>query len=350
MKKYFKIFILILVLAFTCVLTGCKTPVNDVGDTINDLIVEKGEERGIHLTKRNTKNDDGSYTITATVTPSDATNKKLLWSLEWSNSELSNSLCSQFVQIKISQDTLSCNVSLIKQFDTVINLVVKSVKNPEIFSYCTIDCYGRVETIDGFTAFFNGEDLNYMNQVDVLGSTYDYIDLTQFSYDEIFNISNPCLTISNFISSVIGTKYTDVIVDFYYNFDYSLSDKCIEYGYEELFDFGDQDKSFYIADEFTLDILDYYGFVYCPNENKLYCDLLSLFSSSSGFYQEGMQSYYYDVLGSCDYWYCLTIAVKVMNNDEVVDTYNRYIKLKFDVEFPVVDVTEVELDKASIVF
>lgn len=336
MKKYFKIFILILVLAFTCVLTGCKTPVNDVGDTINDLIVEKGEERGIRLTKKNAKNDDGSYTITATVTPIAASNNKLTWTLDCDDENFVDAYdISDFVQLTVSDDTLSANVKYLQAFPVQLKLIVSSISNPDVIATCTLDCYKRVSNITDYTVRNPVDEVYSFNSSYSIGQSYSVIDFTSVSYALFFE-HDLSYTFSDLTYGYTGTINSNLLINYYLNFDESIYDKCNSLGYnpEDLMEITEVEVS--------------------PNSESgnLNLQLYSWMLSRSGIAMEDTRDQMLEVLFACEYWFTLRIQFNVTDDSgNIVQTKNEYIRFKFNItEVPEIAVTGVSLDHSSVVF
>lgn len=105
------------------------------GDESNgiSLVMEKSSENALSNT---------SYTITATVTPSDAVNQKLNWSMNWKNPDsewAKDKNTSDYVGMTMDQSTKIATVNCKQPFGEQI--IVKSVaeENADIFATCTLD-------------------------------------------------------------------------------------------------------------------------------------------------------------------------------------------------------------------
>ena len=145
------------ILVFVCffTLTGCKSGVK-VKDDLGDMLIQTTEERGIHLSRRNIKNNNGSYTLEAVVTPVDASNKKLIWTLDVAEEydDLDSFLTEhnmyrldQYVKLTVSEDTLSCVVKKLDVCPVQLKIVVTSQANSSVSATCTIDFYKTIDKI-----------------------------------------------------------------------------------------------------------------------------------------------------------------------------------------------------------
>lgn len=186
MKKIIRIFSLVFVIVMTCIiLVGCEA--SNIDDNISQLKIVDVEEKGIGLkmTRLAVTSKDSSIIssvkITATVSPSNATNKKLSWDLSWKTSSSDN--VNQYVVATLSSDTLTCTVYYLRPFEKSILLTVSSVSNPDVTSSCTFDCYKK-EMISCAV----GVDLNGANRSIVSNypsNVIDYTDLKTLVSDDL---------------------------------------------------------------------------------------------------------------------------------------------------------------------
>lgn len=93
---------------------------------------------------------ESAVTITATLTPADATNKNLNWSLAWmdSNAEFANGkVVTEYLNIA-SHDGLSVNIECLKPFGEQIILTVVSEENTNATATCNFHYEKRLVSID----------------------------------------------------------------------------------------------------------------------------------------------------------------------------------------------------------
>lgn len=89
-----------------------------------------------------------AYQLTATITPSDAYNKAVDWSVEWvnpSSSWASGKTVTDYVTVTPTSDgALTANVENIKAFGEQIKVVCTSRDNPEASAECLVDYAKRI--------------------------------------------------------------------------------------------------------------------------------------------------------------------------------------------------------------
>ena len=216
-KKFINVILSVLLLVLTFSLVGCQKV-----DKVNqeNLFIDKIEEKGVHLSvRRNAQSDNDSITITAYVTPSDATNKKLNWVLDCDDDNFSDSNnLEDFLDLNVSSDTLSATINYLAPFPVQLKVIVSSQANPNIFASCSIDCYERIFSIDyididvttttGSFAVVQNDNVFYFSSL-----TYDHI----MSLDTIIEISNieyqtkGTIDISDYAS--IRVKWNDNVIN-----------------------------------------------------------------------------------------------------------------------------------------
>ena len=177
MKKYLSIlsvFVLLFVSFFT--LTGCK---NVKKDSPGDMIVSNVEERGIRISSKRNRFGNNSITLTATVTPSNATNKKLNWTLTCDDSSINPS---DYVNLNVSADTLSCDLEKNDSCVVQLKLVVSSQSNPTVFATCYIDFY-QITTFNSINLKI--EDPNDIEHIIMNDGCFD---LTDYTYNDFKSI------------------------------------------------------------------------------------------------------------------------------------------------------------------
>ncbi len=111
----------------------------------NSFIANGGESSGISLVMAKSNENaiaNTTYTITATVNPSDAVNQKLNWSMSWktpTSEWAKDKQTRDYVGITLDQSTKIATVNCKQPFGEQI--IVKSVaeENADIFATCTLD-------------------------------------------------------------------------------------------------------------------------------------------------------------------------------------------------------------------
>lgn len=150
-KKYFTIslgLLLLLGVVLSVVLFTTKAKEEKINNFNDELVFNSENNDGIKLNMRrsNSSTSSNTYTITATVEPSDVVNKKLKWQLNWTSSV--SLKISSYVTMEVAEDTLSATITYIKNFDTQIILTVNSQASTSVKATCTLDCYKRVSNVE----------------------------------------------------------------------------------------------------------------------------------------------------------------------------------------------------------
>lgn len=129
------------------------------------LIVGESEGNGITITAARTADvstlSEDSYTLTATVSPSDATYKKVDWSIAWANGEsawASGKTVTDYVTITPTDDgAITATVACTQPFGEQITVKCTSRENTSISATATADYAKRISsvnvTFDGSDAF-----------------------------------------------------------------------------------------------------------------------------------------------------------------------------------------------------
>lgn len=165
-KKYFTIslgLLLLLGVVLSVVLFTTKAKEEKINNFNDELVFNSENNDGIKLNMRraNSSTSSNTYTITATVEPSDVVNKKLTWELNWASSV--SLKISSYVTMEVAEDTLSATITYIKNFDTQIILTVKSQASTSVNATCTLDCYKRVSNVE--LNFVDGTATASINEV-----------------------------------------------------------------------------------------------------------------------------------------------------------------------------------------
>lgn len=109
------------------------------------IIMNDVEENGIRL-KYNKIVASGTDTnilasITAVVGPNYIYDKTVSWSVAWASTNSKN--IDEFVGLSVSTDTLTCNITVKKSFNTQIILSCIAKSNNSVKATCTLDYVGR---------------------------------------------------------------------------------------------------------------------------------------------------------------------------------------------------------------
>lgn len=143
-----------------------------------------------------------ALTVSASLTPSNATNQTLTWSLAWKTT--SNLEVSDYVTITSSGDTHSCSITVKQGFNIPILLTVKSSNNKT--ASCQLDYLKRIKSykqdfklidqdgyqINEYTYFnFNGSDTcTYSESIDGTSGVGDGLQLYNFLNSDVIQDMN----------------------------------------------------------------------------------------------------------------------------------------------------------------
>ena len=165
------------------------------------------EESAISL---NMSASEGSVSVSATITPSTASNKKVDWALSWKNASSSwanGKNVTDYVSVTPDSDgSLTATVKALKAFSEQIILTCTARENANIKSTCSIDYSKKIVDIavsiqkDGSAV----EALEWTND----GNTYDIVLDTTFSEGTVeysYNYNYTLEATDTFISSVQQT-------------------------------------------------------------------------------------------------------------------------------------------------
>lgn len=117
----------------------------------NQIVVTPQESKtAMRLNASRAAASGNSYTITATVTPSDATNTNIDWSIAWKNGSsawASGKNVSDYVTV--APDGNSATVTLKNAFSEQAIITAASESNPEVTATCTVDYVERLSIPHG---------------------------------------------------------------------------------------------------------------------------------------------------------------------------------------------------------
>lgn len=337
MKKFIKnlSFVFIIALIFVS-LVGCdNSKKEDNTDNKNEeMIADVVEENGIGLkmTRLSTGSSSG-VSITATVLPSNATDKTLTWNLEWverTGYSASNYTLSNFVSKVVSSNTLNCNITLLKRFPMQIKVTVASKTNSDVSASCLLDCYSVMD----FNAKEGGAQFELSYSVDSVGNKYEIfgcsdldseIVLEGMTYDSIFNTGD----------ASFNSITEEEIIDCYGTIKTTES-------YVVLIGLSSSLKSMLEAKGITFN--DDYTILKTNRVDGYLSDLITNFTSN--------KDTILNILNSTNNWFELYISFTNTYNGSTVNYVEKVIQLKgFSVAdyYSNVSVKSIVLDKENII-
>lgn len=333
MKKFIQILSLVVVVAITCItLVGCKSqPAKE--DNEEDLVINEVKENGIGLKMTRLSNGSSSgVSITATVLPSDATDKTLIWTLEWverAGYKASSYNLSDFVSKVVSSNTLNCNITMIRRFPMQIKVIVASKTNPDVTASCLCDCYSVMD----FYSKEGGATFEISYSVDNLTNKYDYFSCNNdelvfegMTYDSIFNTNAASF---NAISE-------DEIIDTFGTIETNES-------YVILIGLSDSLQNLLEAKGIEI-VADYFDYQ-TERVDGLLSQLIKNFTAN--------KETILNCLNMTDNWFELYISFTNKYNGEIVNYVEKTIQLKgFSVAdyFKNVSVSSISLDNSNYIF
>ena len=232
---------------------------------------------------------EAAYTLTATITPSNATNKALDWSVSFVNPEsewASGKTVTDYVTVTPTADgALTASVACLKDFGEQIKVIATSRDNPAISAACTVDYVARVTGLtvelykDGYDGTLvsgsNGDTplvipFNDTESLDILLTP----QLSAGTMEDTFTYTGKfALDVSAIIAlgTVDFSAYGE-ITDTYELFNFSNGRGYVMGGYKIMNHFIPEGKE------------DEHGFVATPQSLKqsLYSNLAKLYSAPLG--------------------------------------------------------------------
>ena len=131
-----------------------------------------------------------AYTLTATVTPSEAEDKTVDWSIAWANSSSSwanGKTVTDYVTITPTSDgALKATVQNLQAFGEQIVITVRSRSNPGVSASCTVD-YAKKVTDINFKLTKNGETAE---DIDFSYSGYSYAIEAEPVYSSVYTLDD----------------------------------------------------------------------------------------------------------------------------------------------------------------
>lgn len=157
---------------------------------------------------------ENAYTLTATITPDNATNKAVDWSVAWKNPSsawANGKNISEYVTVAASSDgALTATVSCLKAFGEQVVITVTSRDNPSVTGSVNVDYVKRVTDVTLSVA-----KANAINFTDTFSYTVTPI-YSDGTIDGTFSLTNATVGLeSSFIRNIrnSATAYTYVFRD-----------------------------------------------------------------------------------------------------------------------------------------
>lgn len=290
----------------------------------NNIVVDiiENNSNKMSLSKRYAQNESGDNVVevTATVTPSNA-NANLSWNLMWA--DVCDEDVMQYLNLNVSSDTLTCQVTMLNYFDTQVNLICCSVEDTDIYATCTIDCMKRTTSIDLFELkFYRNDSLGHLIPIkDGDNNVIVFDDYAPLNLD-IYKFGNLDLSYNR-----IGSIDNDYIE----NITLSLSQEIIEF-FDNYIGFGDG----------ALTSLSY------DNDIKSLSlrALISLFFT--GLPTNELSNDMLGCLASTSHWFDLTIEISDLGESGSINTLSStYMLTGFYIEYTP-NVQEINLNQENI--
>ena len=130
--------------------------------------------------------------VTASVTSEYA---DINWSVAWASTN--SAKITDYVSITPSEDTKSCEVKYIKQFDTQIVLTA-SIDDKS--ATCTVDCYDRITDYR----------LTFKRYDNTLAEDNGLVDLSEFTWDDYYEEQNNFVEFDEYDYNTSGTIDTEI--------------------------------------------------------------------------------------------------------------------------------------------
>lgn len=241
--------LLVLVIAGTAALVGVlsdgfknwdkfKTDEEQTEETANNggAIIGDGEGNGVKLMSAKIAPEsyadydispmaESAYQLTATITPDNATNKAVDWSVSFVNpaSEwAAGKTVTDYVTVTPTADgALTANVECLQDFGEQINVTVTSRDNASASAVCTVDFAKRIEDVKIYGHFISMSGIsvkspnavvNWQGNLDSTGNDCWFsIEYSDYTVDDFTKLSNSSIRILSLYSDMTESPSADGI-------------------------------------------------------------------------------------------------------------------------------------------
>lgn len=178
-----------------CIRCGKDKPIEEFEQANGSVVLNTVMASGMRLNSAPAvaaANEEQSYTLTATITPASADDKRVEWTVAWKDADsawANGKIVTEYVTVTAtSANALTATVACLKDFGEQVIVTVMSLDNSEVTAQCTVD---YVEKITGFTfnmpavasaenAFtYNIETSNYTLKSDIAFNISDELSLSE---------------------------------------------------------------------------------------------------------------------------------------------------------------------------
>jgi len=209
--------------------------VSDGGETVTEIegsgvtLTSKKIARSAYAASGISETADNAYTLTASITPENATDKTVDWAVAFVNPSstwASGKTITDYATITPASDgALTATLVCLQAFGEQIKVTVTSRSNVSATASCTLDYVKRINDID---LYFLGGDANADNCVndtsEVTLTSLDNTFVTGFKIDFYFGVGTVCDEMSDICLSFPGGTGYDV---------YWTKESDTEYSYTE---------------------------------------------------------------------------------------------------------------------
>lgn len=333
-----------IVLGMVAALTNGGTGENKVTEN-GGMIMGESDGNGVALTSSVIAPEDyaangvsalaeSAYTVTATITPSNAVDKTVDWSVSWANAEsefATGKTVTDYVTVTPESDgALTATVECKQAFGEQIILTVVSSNYSDIFANCTIDYCKKIdkasvsfEEIGGWPpTVFNVETENYMFNFKVSGGY-------NLSFNPEFSIGTIEDTSISPIDAKFYLQYSSEFIEKLKSENIELIDNALERQEITIYE-----STYYAGRE----IIDK-NFIYPGDDEAMYLKL----EKKSGLGYEKIIDILYQMQGR-------TVCTLIVDYVGDYLNYQHEINLQYKPELYEVQIESVSLSNSSIVF
>lgn len=203
-----------------CVRCGKDKPIEELEQANSNVVIQTVMAQGMQLNAAPAAAaTPDTYTLTATITPASADDKRVEWTVAWKNAQsvwaIGKTVTEYVTVTPTSANALTATVACVKDFGEQVIVTAKSLDNAEATAQCTVDYVQRItgctfnmpslsSTSTSFT--YELEYSNYTIAAEVYFGSLNYeIYLTSdFQTTLNNNIQKLPYSASNFVSFDVG--------------------------------------------------------------------------------------------------------------------------------------------------